>query len=262
MNADIDLGSLQTKFQGRSLRWRDLLFVFLPFVLVVLALLAYGVYRGSYGYAHYGPLAADAWGRPWMLWASLVTLVLLLFALIRLYLAHQFIAIHENGLHIHLSPIRDYQIPWSRIAGLASAYVQDHFLGLPLGKSHQLAIYPTLGKALLLDQRFGSITDLIQEITLRVEPVLRSQLRADFEAGKWVYFNKIAIQNSGLRISGRFLPWSHINSVSVESGHLVVKSDQFKTMRFPVIKIPNLHLFFQLLENQGCHQKPPVKAKT
>jgi hypothetical protein len=262
VDADIELGPLQTKYQGRPLGRRDLLFVILPGILVVLALLAYGVYRASYGYAHFGPLAASVWSRPWLLLASLATLALLVLALIRLYLAHRFIAIHENGLHVHLSPLRDYRLPWSHISGIASAHIQDHFFGVPLRTSYHLAIYPTLSKVIRLDQSIGNITDLTEEITSRIEPDLQSQLQSDFESGKWVYFNEIAIQKSGLRISGRFLPWNHITYLSVETGHLVVKSDQFKTMRFPVIKTPNLRLFFQLLDNQGSVQKPPVKAKS
>jgi hypothetical protein len=258
--AALELGPLLTKSQGRPVRWRDLFLVFLPGTLGVLAPLGYGFYRAIYAYARFGPSAAVAWSRSWYLLASFSSLVLLGLALHRLYHAHRFIAIHKYGIHIHLSPFRNHKLRWSQITGIAADARQDRFLGIPLRTVHQAVIYPTLGNPIRLDNRLGEISSIIENIEANIYPRIAPQIRQDFQSGKRVYFGALVVHLNGFEMNRRIIPWDQISHLSVDGGFLVVKSDQFKPVRIPVSKIPNLDLLFQLIERQPFNFQPATRA--
>lgn len=248
MQAGTDLGSMLSFYQGRPLRWRDLFFVFIPGALATLAPLSYGVWRANYAYAHFGPVAARAWSGSWLLLASLASLALLFLGLYRLYASRKFIAIHENGLRIRFSPLREKEYAWSEISGTSIASVQDRFLELPLHTSYQAVIYPNIGKPVPLDKSFGNPERIKEEIEAQIYPRMLPELRDGLQQGKRIYFGDLAIDQTGLEVCSQPIPWNEIDHICVDSGFLMVKSEKFGLMRVPISRIPNLDLFFQLVE--------------
>lgn len=248
MPPNTDLGPPLSVYQGRPLRWQDLFFVFIPAALAVLVPLGYGIWRANYGYVHFGPVAARAWGDSWLLLASLATLALLGLALHRLYASSKSIAIHRNGLRIRFSPLRENTYTWSQITGISIASVENRFLGFPIYASAQVLIYPSLGKAVRLDQSFGDPKLIKEQIAAQIYPRILPELRAGLKIGKWIYFGDLAIHRTGLRVNEVLVPWDQIVYMSVESGYLVVKSEKSGLMRVPVSNIPNLDLLFHLAE--------------
>lgn len=245
-----DLGPLITKSYGRPLRWRDLFLLFLPGTLAVFAPLGYGIYQASYGYTGFGPSAAEAWSQSWLSLAAFATLILLLLALYRLFSAHRFLAIHERGLHIHMSPFRDEKIYWSQISGVSTSVVQNRFLGLPLRTIRQSKLFPHIGNPIHIDQRFGDVSALTDQIETILHPILESRIHKSFNVGKWIYFGDVAVHQKGLQVNQCAIPWNQITHLYVEGGYLVVKSVEFEPKYVPVSRIPNLVLLFRLLEGQ------------
>ncbi|HZD56152.1 MAG TPA: DUF6585 family protein [Anaerolineales bacterium] len=248
MQPDIDIGPPLSVYQGRPLRWQDLFFVFIPATLAVLAPLGYGIWRAIYGYVHFGPIAARAWSDSWLLLASLATLALLGLALYRLYASGKFISIHENGLRIRFSPLSEHKYAWSEIAGISTASIQDRFLGFPIHTSSQVLIYPNLGKPVRLDKSFGNPKLIKEQVAAQIYPRMLPELRAGLQQGKWIYFGDLAIHGTALKVKDHLVPWDQIDSMSIESGFLVVKSEKSGLLRVPVSKIPNLDLLFHLAD--------------
>jgi hypothetical protein len=248
MKAETNLGPMLSVYQGRPLRWRDLFFVFIPGALAALAPLGYGIWRANYAYAHFGPSAARAWSASWLLLAGFASLALLFLGLYRLYASHRFIAIHENGLRIGFSALRAKEYSWSEISGISIASIQDRFLGFPLHTAYQTVIHPNIGRPIRLDKSFGNPERVKEEIEAQLYPRMLPELHDSLKKGKPIFFGDLAIDSRGLEIYKRQLSWNQIDHMAVDSGFLVVKSEEFGLIRVPISRIPNLDLLFHLAE--------------
>lgn len=242
------LGKQLAIYRGAPVRWRDLLFLFMPTSLFVLALLAYGVWRADYAYRQYGPVAAEAWSQPWFLAASVITLVLLLLSLARLVRAHRSVAIHENGISIRFSPLRARSYPWSSLAGVACASIQERFLGFTLGRRHRLALYRVRHGPLQLGNLVENSQELGEAIKSHLYPHLLPALHSSLEEGKWLNFGRLAIRKNCLRSGSRQIPWDRVSLLGVRSGYLVVESDGKTALRLPIMQITNFEVLLQLIE--------------
>jgi hypothetical protein len=250
MQNETDLGPMLSLSQGRPLRWRDLFLVFIPGAIAALAPLGYGIWRANYAYTHFGPVAARAWSGSWLLLSSLASLALLVLGLYRLYVSGRYIAFHENGLRIRVSPLRDKKYAWSEISGISIASVQDRFLGLPLHTSCRTVIYPNIGKPIRLDKSFGDPEKIKEQVEARIYPRVLPELRDSLRQGKPIFFGDLAIHQTGLEVYSQRIPWDRIDHIAVDSGFLVVKSEEFGLMRIPISRIPNLDLLFKLVERR------------
>jgi hypothetical protein len=230
------------------MRSGELLFTFLPATLLVLGPLSYGVWRAWYAYTQFGPAAASAWARPWFLLATLALLPLTLLALARLASARRSVAVYEHGLRLRLSPFRRQFLPWERIAGIAVAGYQEHFLGPPLNIRPVAVIYPAHERPVRLDGRLQGVAALAKQVKAILYPRLLGQLRADLKAGRRISFNRVAISLDGLAISGRRIPWERVARLGVQAGFLVVELDTGARLRQAVAHIPNLEILLQLVE--------------
>jgi hypothetical protein len=230
------------------MRWQELLFTFIPATLLVVGPLSYGVWRGWYAYTQFGPAAASAWSRPWFLLATLALLPLSLLAFTRLASARRSVAVYENGLRLRLSPFRRRFLPWDRVAGIAVAGYQERFLGLPLKLRPVAVLYPAHERPIHLDSRLEGLSAFAKQVKAILYPRLLVQLRTDLKAGRWVYFNRMALHQEALAISGRRIPWEQVAGLGVQAGFLVVELDTGARLRQAVAHIPNLEILLQLVE--------------
>jgi len=235
-------------FKGRPLRWQDLFFVFIPATAAVFSPLGYGFWRAYYGYSQFGPTAAEAWSRPWFLLAAFSTLLLLLLALIRINIAHKFIVLRENGLHIHLSPLKDHTFTWSQISGISFEIKRVRFLGFTLQSKKNAKIYHNLGQPIQFGNEIQGLTYLVQEIKHRLYPRLWSALENDLHKGSWLFFGEIGLHREGLKIKKVRYPWEKVKRVSVKSGNVVVELTDNHRLNLAISRIPNIELLFQLIE--------------
>jgi hypothetical protein len=265
MRPESDLGPLVYLYRGRQIGRGDMLTLFLPFTVAILAPLIYGLWRAYSSAVHYGPLAASDWSRPWFILAGLAFALFLLVLAYRLYLARRFVAVHKGGLHLNMPAgrgmnlLQPFKLTWGEIAGIATDATREQFLGLPTRQRLRAVLYPNVGKPVRLDDSLQNLPELISRIKASLYPRLLPSLRAGFEAGQWLYFGEVAIQRQGLR-TGRAtssnhptaIPWSHIQSISIQSGYLMVEFKEYSTLpgvqQILVSRIPNLELLLQLVQ--------------
>lgn len=213
--------------------------------LAVFCPLAYGIYRANHAYAHFGPVAATFWSRPWYLLSLLALFTFSILTLYRIRIARRFVAVHKNGLRLGLSHTKI--LSWEQIAGISTAITQDRFLGLPLHTSHRATLHPNVGKPIPLSPSLQRFPELITRIKASLYPRLLPGLRADFQTGKWLHFGAVSIQSQALRLQGRQIPWTQVKRITVQSGYLVVEVDQSQN-RFLTSQILNLELLLELID--------------
>lgn len=239
-------------FKGHPISWQDFIYIFTLGTGAVFLPLGYGYWRAFYGYSQFGPSAANTWSHPWFIISACSTLLLLISSLIRINIAHKLIVLHENGLHIHLSPINNQKFSWAQITGITFEIRQTHFLKVPLRSKKIARIYHKLGKPIQLGNEVQGLASLVNEIKYRLYPRIWPALENDIKNGSWVYFGEIGIHREGLKIRKRYYPWSRVKRVSVVSGNAVVELTDHHRFIHAISRIPNIELFFQLIK-QAAH---------
>ena len=265
MRPESDLGPLVYLYHGRQIGRGDVLTLFMPFTVAVLAPLVYGLWRAYSTAVHYGPLAASVWSRPWFILSGLAFALFMVVLAYRLSRAHRSVAVYKGGLRLNmpvgsgLGLLRPYKLTWGEIAGIATDTTREQFLGFPTRQRLRAVLYPNVGKPVRLDDSLENLPELISRIKASLYPRLLPSLRASFEAGQWLYFGEVAIQRQGLR-TGKApstarpsaIPWSHVQSISVRSGYLMVEFKEYSALpsvqQILVSRIPNLELLLQLVQ--------------
>lgn len=250
-----DLGPLQHLYRGRTLAWRDVLTLFLPGILAVLSPLGYGMAQANYAYTRFGPVAAEARSYPWFLLATFALAVFILLVAARLLRARAFVAVHRYGVRISVSHFRARSLRWEQIAGVCSQSIQEYFLSLPLRAYFEASLVPAVGKPLRISRQMTGLPELVSHLKAALYPRLLPQLLAEFTAGKWVYFGPVAIQQSGLQIRGRRIPWQQVERVEIRQGFLLVASrpaavspSSGAPVKIALLQIPNPELLLQLIQ--------------
>jgi hypothetical protein len=262
------LGSILKVYRGLPLRWCKAIIQYVPAIGAVFAPLFYGLQRFQFGHAQYGMAAAIAWSRPWFLLAAFATLPLLFLTLRRLLRAHSTVSIHEHGLRLRFPPFFERELRWGQIAGIACGEVQMRFLAFSLHSYHSTTLYPTLGKPISLDGRIENLADFSREVQGHIFPRLLPAMQKEFNEGRWLYFGSLAVQRRGMTFTqnnaeqqfrslhlgrrdkptGKNIPWEQVKSLALRDGYLMVELDRGRPRRVPVASVPNLELFYHLIE--------------
>ncbi len=220
--------------------------------LSVLAPLGYGFYRAMYAYTKYGPVAARFWSRPWYLLAGVALLLFIILLGQRLRRARHLVAVHQNGLRLHLS--RRQELLWGHISGIAAGAVESRLLGKTLRLRHRAELYPAIGAPIRLDDGLENLPELITRIKANLYPRLLPDMRQAFKEGKRLYFGALSISPAELRLQKKgsqpiIIPWEEVEEVTVQAGVLVVKAKDNAGIRLPVARVPNLELLLQIIQS-------------
>ncbi len=162
-----------------------------------------------YGYAvwiyertlpQHGPTAAEQWSQPWfwLAWAALAAFFLL--CILRLLDLLRFAAVHQRGVRLRPGILRTRSLLWKQISGIALSVTQDIFLSSRGRARVQAVIYPNQGSPIRLDERLQNLPELISRLKASLYPRLLPDLKASFQAGKWLYFGPLAVQAKALRL--------------------------------------------------------------
>ena len=242
------LGPIQVEYRDRRLTWRDLVLFFTPACLAVLSPWAYGTWRSWYASQYYGPVAAEAWGPPWFLLATVASLPLLLLVWTRLRRSSRWVRIHRDGIHVHTASGMHTRLPWEQITAVAYQASQMAFLGRVYHTHHQLHIYRVQGRPIRIDPRLNNLDDLAARIKAKRYPRLLNQLRTSYQAGETLSFGPLQIRKTDLVLQGQDYPWSQVKRVNLDAARLVVELQNQRQKSIPVTKIPNLELLLQLID--------------
>jgi hypothetical protein len=242
------LGRTLSVYRGLPLQWSELLFVYLPASLLVIAPLTYGLWRAWYAYTTFGPAAASAWARPWYQLATLALVPFSLLSVHRMFLASRYVAVHENGLRLRFSPFREVRLAWEDLTGIASAAYQEHFLGIAFQLRPQITLFRAKGRPIRLDSRLQKTTSLTRRIKSNLYPRLWPLMADRWQAGRAIGFNRLTVHPKAFYLGKQPVPWEQVARLGVRSGFLVIELETGGPVRFPVAEVPNLELLFQLVE--------------
>lgn len=246
-----NLGAQIAVYHSRPLGWQDVFFILLPGLLGVLAPYGYAVWLYEQSMRQHGPAAAEQWSRVWfwLAWGALFVFIFLL--TLRLVDLRRFASVHSRGIRVRPGVLRTHSLRWEQISGIALSMTQDVFLG-PRGHTHLRAVlYPNLGRPIRLDDRMQNLAELVSRIKASLYPRMLPDMKANFQAGKWLYFGPLAVQANVLRMHHNKITWEQIENLQVKNGYLAVswkeEQEPFRDERIPIAEIPNLELLLQII---------------
>jgi hypothetical protein len=245
------LGPQVALYRSRPLGWRDAFMVLIPGLLGVLAPYSYALWLYRQTLPRHGPAAAEQWSQPWfwLAWATLVVFVLL--CILRLLDLRRFAAVHKRGVRLRPSILPTRSLQWKQISGVALSVTQDVFLRSRGRARLRAVIYLNQGKPIRLDERLQNLPELISRIKASLYPRLLPDMKAAFQAGKWLYFGPLAVQTRALRLQHGQIAWEQVENMQVKAGYLAVSwkegQGSARNVHIPVSKIPNLELLLQII---------------
>jgi hypothetical protein len=248
-----NLGQSVASYGPRRRRWREAWVWPLPGFILAFILVITGLDWYYYGYTQYGPIAAQSWSQDWLLWGILIGLVTLFVTAWQVYYARVRVNLFRYGIEVHLPRQASQALRWEDITGIASATIHDGIWGRILRTRHRLTIYLSKGKPITLDDRVDNLLELTTRLKANLYPRLLPGFRTRFQAGQPLTFGPVSVQSNSILIRKKQIPWEHVYRITVLAGHLVVEtrtqeSDHSKSLRMPVIQIPNLELLLQVLQ--------------
>lgn len=246
MNPENELGPQLAIYRARPFGGWDLLTIIFTGSLLVLAPLAYGIYRAYYAYTHHGPTLAAQWGPPWFLLALILLVVFALILAVRIHRLRRSVAVYAGGLSLALP--RRISLCWEEISGISIDIGQERFLGIKLRKFYRATLYPRNGKAIPLSSSLVGLPELVTQIKAHLYHHLLPTLEADFKSGQLLNFGPVSIQASSLQVRKRQIPWAQVKGVDVCSGYLVIESEGHRRLRLPASTVPNLELLIQIIQ--------------
>jgi hypothetical protein len=245
------LGPQVALFRSRPLGWRDAFTRLLPGLLGVLAPYGYAAWLYGQTLPQYGPAAAEQWSQPWfkLAWAALAVFFLL--CVLRLLDLRRFAAVHARGLRLHSGVLRTRSLPWKRISGVALSVTQEVFLRSHGHSRLRAVIYPVQGRPIHLDESLQNLPELISRLKASLYPRLLPDLKASFQAGKWLHFGPLAVRVDALRLPQGKFAWETVEGLQVKGGYLAVSwkegQGSARKVHIPISKIPNLELLLQII---------------
>lgn len=253
-----ELGPLIASYRGRRPGWLDVWTWILPGAAAVLAPAVYGQWRASYAYTNYGPVAAQFWSQPWYAASALALAVLAVLFLTRWMRWMRRVDVHQEGLHLRLSPLRSQKLPYSALAGIATDTIQERFLHLPLRTAYRAILFPSTGRPVRLDDSLTGLPELVTRVKASLYPRLIPTLEAEFQRGQWLRFGPLVVHQQELRLGRQRVRWQAVERLSVQAGCLVVELKnpspgvQRSTLKIPVANVPNFEILLQLIQ-QGAN---------
>ena len=243
------LGHVIASYRGRSMQGRDFFSWYLTSLLIPLLLLAYGLWRMYDGRENFGIAAAESWGRPWFIAATIGLIPALLLMLRYLRAVRQSVTLHENGLRLRHISSQQSILLWNKISGIATETIQNRLLDRRLSTRIRVTMYPTTGDSIQLGARLRNLTNLTRGIKRRIYPRIYKEMRAKLSTEQWLYFGPLKINHETFHLR-RDIPWDQIKEIRVASGSLIIELNKRKRYRIPTAKIPNLELLLKLIDEE------------
>jgi len=248
----LDLGKHIATFRGRSIEFSTWIFIFLPGILLVITCYYIGIYLAVNAYQQHGPAMAVARSQFWIIFGSILLLLLAVYLIFRILIALQRIYIFEGGLKWRNFFLRKTTYQWSQLEGISSTATRLTFVGKPVRTIATGKIFPKHRKPLTLSKHFLGVPKVIEIIKSRLYPLVWPQLKSAFLSGDSANFGSISVNADFLGISKRSFSWSSVARLYTEGGFMVVEFHDNSTHKVPTIDIPNIELLLNMIE-WGIH---------
>lgn len=245
------LGPALHIYRSRGIGRGELLAVVLPGLLLAGGLAAWGVFRAYLAYPRFGPAAALAWSRPWLVAALAILAALLIGLVLRLFNGGHAITLHRGGLRFFRfgRPRRD--LYFTEISGICTAIDQDRFLGQVMRTRWKTTLLPAAGPPLALSPALRNLPALVGEIKERIYPRLLPVYQASLQGGQMVRFGPLGLTRQGLQLKHRTWTWDDIRLIDLKNGHLVIELAHGRQAPIQTARIPNLELLLHLVQQGG-----------
>jgi hypothetical protein len=159
--------------------------------------------------------------------------------------------VHTRGVRLRPGILRTRNLRWQQISGVALSATQAVFFDSRGQTRLRAVIYPNQGKPLRLGEQLENLAELVSRIKASLYPRLLPDMKASFQAGKWLYFGPLALQAGVLRLQHAELTWQQVEDIQVKNGYLAVSwregQGPARNVRIPISKIPNLELLLQII---------------
>ncbi len=244
------LGTPITRYHLQELRWRDLLRVFLPLIVIVFIPIVFGFWRTLYGYSNYGPAAAASWGRTWFIIGGILVIILLLYSLRRLKKSHTWIDVYRWGLHFHSPSGRNRMLNWEDIQGITSYSINKSYFGVIKRIKHYLILFSRRYSPLLCHPDLIDREGLKKTIKKQVYGRLKPQLIQAFKNGEILPFGEVSISKQSLFLPKQEIPWEYLEGISVHKGAFIIKLTGQKKIELPIRKLQNIEILIHLIKTE------------
>jgi len=238
------------EYRLQELGWKSVFRVFLPLVLLVLAPLAYGLWRTLYGYSSFGPAAAYEWGRTWFFISAVLILFLLLYTLRRLRRAHTWVRIHPWGIQYHLPLRRVKSLKWEQITGISTYSIKKSFTPLITRTKQYMVLYSGNSRPFSCHPELTSRKGLKKVIKNQVYKLLKPKLAAAFKEGKIIPFGGLSITKQEAVFPDKQIPWEFLEGISIEKGNFCMKLTAGNEIAVPIRNLINLEILIQLIKTE------------
>ena len=225
----------------------------------------YSGLRYIYGLVYYGYAAALAWSRIGLLIGTLAGLFSL-YLLIHSKLSRTAAYLHRDGLALYRASGRPAIFTWRQLAGCS--YLQEEITIVYINRSRITAyLYPNHGKPISLNiyVRADRLPEIVSIIKSKLYPILEPALIKNFKAGQILYFHRISLSNTGIKIIDQFYLWEVVDRIVIENGFLLIfirkesakDRKNLETIRLSLRQImnPELILLIARLANVPNQQK-------
>jgi hypothetical protein len=235
-------------FRGRSIGFRTWIFVIIPGSLLTLFSFIYGMFLAGNIYQQHGPALAYIRARSWIIFGTILLIVLVAYFIYRILISLQRIEVFNKGIRYRTRTFRNRSYRWSDLSGITSSATQSSIFGKNFNTNPGGRIYPNSGKPIELTNRFQDVPRLIKIVKSNIYPLIWPQLKSIFRRGGSTEFGRITVSKEQVQISNKVIPWTSVNRVRVDSGFLVVELRRDSNRRVPISNIPNLELLLQVIE--------------
>jgi hypothetical protein len=215
----------------------------LPFATAAI-LLAVGIWTAVRDQAR-----GDGWygSLPWFVFALLLGVFALHMLVTTRRTPTRGIGIHQKGLIFQVGGQEPVALAWSEVDHVSRGETRVEMNGRYTHTNYFIVIRGA-GQPIVLDNTFGAVLELTEEIAARSGKEMRQRLSAVIENGGTADFSHCGLTRRGVTVEGGFLPWSQIRDVRVRDGQVrITEVGQSKPWAaFRAGGFPNLAVFLAL----------------
>jgi hypothetical protein len=211
-----------------------------------LVTLAYGLAASATAYNQYGWAVVQALGGTPALVFWLFVVGGLLFGAYALVTWARAVALYEGGIAFRtLSSIRAW--PWSDLTALYVSVTREG--GLFPRTRHRYVLEHVSGDKVAFDDRLEKVTELGALLGHQMVEQHYPLAAGHFNAGESANFGQVSVDQNGIQLKGRTVPWGGMDFVSVRRGYLQIHPRSGAAAGLPVAAIPNLDVLLLLLDH-------------